>query len=515
MVFNRQVGQYIHRTVLSKPMQQRREAAGRQTAAVVPEVQQKKRNARRHVLLLLASALTISLVQVAARVYTIGSTLTVQIGRQPGSSIDLAQSSPISPYLPGSNVFPMAGTTARDPAGQGFMSYAPRIVQGLRSAGIKLLRFPGGNWGEEHALSTDQLNDFSTLLTQVGAQGYIQAQLSDPLDGTAVPMTSRAARAALLVEYMNNRQSIQRRGANAHASYHPITYWSIGNEPDLLINQDTGRIYTVNEYIQAFIAYSLAMHEKDPSIQIFGPEIHQYAADGGPVDREGHPWMESFLQGVGAYERTHHLPFSLLNGVSLHFYPFGAGQNNVHTLLSNPQVWNTLVPMLNQQILQNIGENLPIAVTEINTNPGDGPPPPQLAALWWAETLGALMSNQVASAAFFSTEGVERPYPLFSSNGLAGTAMLATMQLFARLQSTLIPFQSPAGSVSLYATQNGGHDAVSLLFINQGRQSQKISVQGAGAFNPWHSATLTLPGYAMAVLTLHRNGGNSIVSFDN
>ncbi len=33
------------------------------------------------------------------------------------------------------------------------------------------------------------------------------------------------------------------------------------------------------EYVQAFIQFSIAMHQIDPTIQVFGPEISQY---GGP-----------------------------------------------------------------------------------------------------------------------------------------------------------------------------------------------------------------------------------------
>ena len=234
--------------------------------------------------MLLVGALIIGIVLVAANVLRSTTTLTVQIPGQPQAQIDLNQSLTLSPYLLGSNVFPLLGTNSKDPSGQGFMSYDPQVVSGLRSAGVKLLRFPGGNFGEEHTLSTQQLNAFSNLLNQVGAEGFMQVQLSDPLDKTPVPLTTRATRAALLVDYMNNPQSIQR---SAGAPYHAIKYWSVGNEPDLLTNPDTGKIYTVAEYTQAFIAYSLAMHTKDPSIQVFGPELSQYSSASGPKDSQG------------------------------------------------------------------------------------------------------------------------------------------------------------------------------------------------------------------------------------
>jgi hypothetical protein len=206
--------------------------------------------------MLMASVLIISIALIASDLLRATTTLAVQIADQPTVQVDLNQSVAISPYLLGSNVFPRTGTSSKDQQGRGFMSYDPQVIAGLRSARIKLLRFPGGNWGEEHTLSTQQLNDFSDLLNQIGAEGLMQVQLSDPLDPTPVPLETRATRAALLVDYMNNRESIQRIGAHAQAAFHPIKYWTIGNEPDLLTNPDTGQQYTVKEYTQAFIAYN-------------------------------------------------------------------------------------------------------------------------------------------------------------------------------------------------------------------------------------------------------------------
>ena len=182
-------------------------------------------------------------------------------------------------------------------AGSGFMSYAPTVVNGLRSAHIRLLRFPGGEWGEMHELSPAQLNDFASLLTQTGADGIVQVPLSNPA-GQTDSLAARASRAGLLVDYMNNHQSVQRTGALAQAPFHPIKFWTVGNEPDRLINPDTGRKYTVSEYVQAFIQFSIAMHQIDPTIQVFGPEISQYGGPGkDPTDAKGNIGWQTFLTG--------------------------------------------------------------------------------------------------------------------------------------------------------------------------------------------------------------------------
>src|SRR5215472_7218077 len=190
-----------------------------QTITRVPKKRTKRGTARWKALLLLilASALIIGGALTAADVLRSTTTLTVRISDQAQVRIDLNQSLALSPYLLGSNVFPLLGTTSKDLSGQGFMTYDPQVVTGLRSAAVKLLRFPGGNFGEQHTLSTQQLDAFSNLLTQVGAEGFMQVQLSDPLDKAPVPLTTRATRAALLVDYMNNQASIQR---SPNAPYH-------------------------------------------------------------------------------------------------------------------------------------------------------------------------------------------------------------------------------------------------------------------------------------------------------
>ena len=471
-------------------------------------------------LLLPAGALIVSVALVTANLLKSFTTLVVQVPGQPQTRVDLNQSLALSSYRLGSNVFPLSSTHSKDPGGLGFMSYSPQVVSGLRSAGVRLLRFPGGNFDEEHPPSVQQLDAFSGLLNQVGAEGLMQVQLSDPLDQTPVSLAARATRAALLVEYMNNPQSIQR---DAGAPYHPVKYWTVGNEPDLLTNPDTGKIYTVTEYTQAFIAYSLAMHTRDPGIKVFGPELSQYTSTGGPEDSRGKLWMQGFLEGISSYERTHNLSFRLLDGVSFHYYPFKDGQQDMKAILSNPPQWNILIPGLRQLIRQTLGGDLPIAITEINTNSGAIPLAQNVSALWWAETLGQLMNNQTEYIAFFSTEGVDSPTPLFLQKDLTETAMLRVMQLFTHVQANLVPIQSAQGLINAYATQDDRHAAVSLLFINQSTTSQRINIHAETilpwsswqAWNPWQSASLVLPGYSMAVLTLHRSGSDEVFCFDN
>ena len=179
----------------------------------------------------------ISLIFTVLRVASIASgnndQLTLKVGSQQGALLDLRQSLRISPYLYGVNVFPPAGSSSIEANFTGFMNYGSTVVNSLHSAGINLLRFPGGSWGENHILSYDQLYDFSNLLYTTGAQGMIQARLSNPIDkyNKATTLDDRARLAGHWVDFMSNPKSTF-RGKYARVPIHPVLLWSVGNEPD-------------------------------------------------------------------------------------------------------------------------------------------------------------------------------------------------------------------------------------------------------------------------------------------
>jgi hypothetical protein len=453
----------------------------------------------------------------ASQLYNTGYQFEMRIGGQQPAQVDLRQNIPVSADLLGTNVFPEEGTNSQDQAMSGFMSYSPTIVNGMLSAHIKLLRFPGGNWGEEHTYSLDQLNTFSTLLNEIHADGMIQAQLTGP-GAEPGSMPTMASQAGLAVDYMNNLRSSQRTGKYAHAPFHPVVLWTVGNEPDLLINPDTGQKYTADEYANAFIQFSLAMHQRDPAIEVFGPEISQFDGVGaGPRDANGKLWMEEFLLKVSDYERAHpKLRFHLLDGVSFHLYQFDNAQEASAQLLSSPEEWAYLLPPLRQLIRQDFGRDIPIAVTEVNTNPNSAVPQRNLAALWWADTLGQMMSEQVQYAAFFSAEGVDTPYPLFLKEGLQQTPMLRAMQLFAHLQQNYVPVEVEQEPVSAYVTTDDTRQTISMLFVNKSEQRQQALISPQQSLLPaptWPALTINLAPYSIVVITMHRNGSAEADSF--
>jgi glycosyl hydrolase family 44 len=472
--------------------------------------------------------------------------LLVHIGNQQIVTLDLLQSLPISPDLLGANVFPQSGTMSEDNA-HGFMDYSPLLTASLTDAHIKLLRFPGGKWGEEHSLSLDQLSAFSTLLVELNADGMVQAQLADSskdaCKGCGLPpatdVADQAAVAGRWVDFLNNPRSDQRIGKYAHVPYHPIKYWTVGDEPDTLINPATRQKYLVKDYVNDFIQFSTVMHKIDPGIKIFGPDISQFYGPGGePTDARGQLWMEGFLQGVGAYEQAHNVV--LLDGVSFHYYPFmNATQvpysqaRDPYMLLTSTGEWNYLLPALHQLIIRDLKRDLPVAVTEINTN-NEQQNSYGMASLWWGDTLATLLNQQVEYVAFAAASDMRTPgtqfpapqtvFPLFAGANQQPTPMFRVMELFSHLQSNLIPLEAQRDPVSVYATQDNAHQKVSLLLINKSNTPQLAQISGGD--NQFgiasctvdcgfiqHTLDVSLAGYSMVVVTLHLGGNAEAYSY--
>jgi hypothetical protein len=496
-----------------------------------PTSRRTKGHWRRRLFVMLSAVLLLTLIFATIRAASVASStdeqLSLAIGGQQGALLDLRESLPISPYINGVNVFPEKGSSSLDANYTGFMSYGPEVVNGLQSAGVNLLRFPGGNWGEQqslsnHILSYQQMYDFSNLLYETGAQGMIQARISSPTGkfNTRPTLQERADLAGDWVDFMNNPNS-QWRKQNGYANkqIHPVLLWSVGNEPDHLIDPDTGQTFTVAGYVHDFIQFSIIMHQNDPQIKVFGPELSQFEGIGvGPRDSTGTLWMEGFLQGVADYERTHHLPYHLLDGVSFHAYPFLDAQTSPYLLMSSPQEWDYLLPQLQQTMRQIMGRDLPVAITEINATPSNGVEPSRgLEALWWADTLGTLMNEHTDYVGYFSAQGVEQPYPLFTGEqSPQQTSTYRVFQLFSHLQHNLVPLQVQPDPVDAFATVDDARQTVSLLFVNKSGSNQTAEITPVNqffGFSPWHTQDVSIAGYSMVLITLHRNGGAEAYSF--
>lgn len=424
------------------------------------------------------------------------TTLVVRIGSQQPVIIDPRASFPRNPYVFGVNVFPEEATQALDGA-YGFMPYDAKTLAGLKGAGVTMLRFPGGAWGEEHTASFTQIGAFLTLAQKTHAMPLIQIRL----------MGGSPTQAAALVSYCNHASDLNRK-STPNIPFLPVRFWVIGNEPNLV-----GPNYTVNDYVNDFIANATAMKAVDPTIQIYGPELSELNGLNAPRDSTGTPWLTGFLKGIAAYEKTHHT--RILDGVSFHSYVFGSGASSLSLLLSSANAWrytlSQIRPVLQEIMGEIMGWDIPIGITEINTNV-QGDIDLLSAALWWADNLGTLQEEQVNIVDFFAARGLPEQDMLLTQSG-DPTPLSFVMQLYAHMASNVVQVGGTSGPVSVYAATSPSHDTITLMFINKSPSIAAATIDPGQNFSNWHSERVMTPPYAIVCVVLHRDGSGQSFTY--
>ncbi|MBK8432851.1 MAG: hypothetical protein IPL28_16835 [Chloroflexi bacterium] len=132
------------------------------------------------------------------------------------------------------------------------------------------------------------------------------------------------------------------------------------------------------------------------------PDTHQFTGtERDPKDENGRDWLRTFLASNG----------DMVDVVAVHRYPFpasmGAGSPKIEDLRANSAEWEQIIPALRAAVLEETGKELPIAITEVNSNwtsvgSGEATPDSHFSALWWEDVMGRLINHQVDMVAHFA-----------------------------------------------------------------------------------------------------------------
>ena len=404
----------------------------------------------------------------------------------------------ISPYVYGANL----GRYSLIP---------PALMDTAKALGIKYIRFGGGD-SDQQDLATTVLDMFVYQVRTVGAEPAVTVRL---LGGTP-------EKAAELVRY-----------ANVEKGY-DIHYWSIGNEPNLFVALMGAEHYTVEDLSRDWRAIAEAMLAVDPTIQFVGPDVTGYVplsldpltflpnSQGGlAIDAEGNDWLTAFLKDNG----------DLLAYVSIHRYPFpglsGGRGPTIDELRTQAVEWDTVIPNLRQIIREAAGRDIPIAVTEINSNSanstgGEASLDSFYNAIWLGDTLGHLIRNQVDVVAVWDMQGgAGRGWGLLAKYDVRPTYY--TYIMYTHFGGELLSAASGDPDVSLYAAQRDD-GTLTLMVINLG-PDEKTKTLALNGFTPsgdaevWRfdaehnaeqidslalsdGATITVPGQSMTLFAL-------------
>ena len=317
-----------------------------------------------------------------------------------------------------------------------------------QDAGVTMIRFPGGNWGDENDLQPYQIDQFVQLAEQMGAEVSLTVRL----------FGGSPEQAAALVQYANVDNDFG------------IRYWAIGNEPTLYATSRGAPDYGVEQFNSEWRAFAEAMRAVDASILLIGPELHQFGPDLGstPKDPVGLDWMSAFLEANG----------DLVDIVSIHRYPFPQGRGGpaatVEELVPTSAEWDAIIPYLRGLILEKTGRDLPIAVTEINSHwsnaiGGVATPDSYMNAIWWADVLGRMIKNQVAIVNYFSLQSHPSigGYGLFSRSEPRPTYYV--YQIYQQFGENLVFAACDDPGLGIYAATDAD-DRLAVILINLGSE---------------------------------------------
>lgn len=349
---------------------------------------------------------------------------------------------PISPYLFGTNYGPMHAV-------------ALEVMPQVEDAGFTALRFPGGAWTDAVDIKPFQIDQFIAFCNQVGAMPTISVRL----------LAGQPETAAELVRYAN----IQKK--------YNVVYWSIGNEPSIFTQLNQADYdYTSEHLNREWRAIAEAMKAVDPTIQLMGPEIHQWnlSYETTPKDSAGRDWMTEFLKANG----------DLLDVVTVHRYPLHSPSNpvTIQALRENTRQWVAEVEYLRSLTREILGRELPIAITELNSDPSpammqETSPDSFYNAIWYADVLGQTMNADVFMVNQWVLSQRTTGLGLFKGPEIRPTFYV--FPLYKNFGSQQVYAASGVTDVDIFAARRED-GALTLMVINLSDSQQIIPLQVKG-----------------------------------
>lgn len=379
------------------------------------------------------------------------------------------------------------------------------LMQDAQQLGLKLMRFGGGDTDRQD-LRNSIVDLFILQARALGAEPLLSVRL---LGGTP-------EHAAEVVQYTLDK------GYNIH-------YWSIGNEPNLFQALMGVERYTTDDLNSQWRVIAEAMLAVDPTIQLVGPDITQYiplTVDGDTItyapassglDPDGRDWLVEFLKANS----------DLLAMVSIHRYPYpGAGNAGatIEGLRSINDEWDTVIPNVRQIIRQYAGRDIPLAITEINSNSanstgGEASLDSYFNSLWLGDVLGRLITLKIEAVTYWDLQGsAGRSWGLLGSYDVRPAYY--TYLMYTHFGTTLVASASPEALVRIYAaTREDGTLTLMLINLGDAEATLPLALQGftvGGAAQGWQLTSeltvapvadqliedgtlLTLPGQSMTL----------------
>jgi hypothetical protein len=351
-------------------------------------------------------------------------------------------------------------------------------------SGVTFLRWPGGNWGDNNDIQTYYIDTYMFQARLMGAVPSIVVRLPN----------STPEKAAALVRY-----------ANVEKQY-AIPYWGVGNEPSLYESSTVFEPLGLNavKFAQEWRVFAEAMKAVDPTIKLYGPDIHQFKGDPAfdPRDSQGRYYLQEFLKING----------DLVDVVTVHRYPFPTcvtcNTPSPEELLANTPEWDNIIPNLRRIVREVTGKDLPVGVTEFNSSYSNiagaqTSPDSFVGALWLADVMGRMIRHRPEMLAYWLLKNNSAGPGLMSTYDLRPSYYV--FQIYKQFGNHLLAASSDEPMLSVFAARRDD-GSVTVIFVNRGEaqlerplqlaQGDALRLAEAYLFDAGHNAEpLTPPGF--------------------
>ncbi len=354
----------------------------------------------------------------------------------------------------------------------------------------KLIRIGGHNndVNDPEAFDSAELDEAIAYIKGVGAEPLLQVPaLADEAGEEPTVET-----AATMVTYVNITNDYR------------VRYFSIGNEPDLYVEQgDKPAGYTAEEYCLTFRQFAEAMRAVDPDIRLVGPDL-SWKYQSGSND-----WLTPFLEGCG----------DIVDVVAVHRYPVDPTETHREQAFADAEGLRRVISGLrNKMDAVGMGDK-PLGLTEVNitwdgepaTSTLDASPGTFYAGMWAADTLGVALEEGLWSYAFWS---ISEGWTLGMLDGVTPRPIYHMVKMYAdHFGPTAVEVTEVPSGFSAYAGRSAGNDATVVMVLNKTATASEQTIRIQSATQEVGNVVQVFPPDSFSAVTLPDNGEPSIWSY--
>lgn len=379
---------------------------------------------------------------------------SASIAQQVSIHIDAAKIvARVNPWLYGINTARWDESLFPGPPGDLLLSADRDAISKIRSSGITLLKYPGGNdadqyvWNSPSNSSTEvDTDEYIALCRAVGAEPFITVNFNEPPE-----------LAAGWVRYCNVT-----KGYN-------VKLWEVGDEQ--WGTWARGHV-PPEEYAKKYVRFVTAMRAVDPTIKV---------ATNVPLGPHTENWAPRVLKAAPEY----------IDMLTFTYFPQQWGKENDDSLLATVEKYRRSFGRLRKDVEEAVGSARSASLMYVNVgynsvNHSPGPQTLQMVnALWTADMLGAMAELGTDIACFWALHNFYPPrggdFGYLSSEGsnTPRYSYYAFPLLRAHLWGDICNVTGGNGTLSAYASRSGKR--LSLVLINKTKRistSVQITIDG-------------------------------------